>query len=173
MLKDLFYRKTFDRIYTEHYARIYRYAFQITGDSETSRDIASDVFMGLWKNIASIDLNQLNAYLLTSTRNRCTDHLRHALLVDHYAEEFVTNYSEIYTDYAEEQEKDELVHRLMSQLPELTRHILERCYFHRRKYAEVAEELQISPDTVKKHVMKALKMLKELYNNEKKRGYVP
>ncbi len=166
MLKDLLYRKTFDRIYTEQYARIYRYAFQITNDAEASRDIAGDVFMGLWKNIASIDMERLNAYLLTSTRNRCTDHLRHAQLVSHYAEEYVANYSEVYTDYADEQDKDELVSRMMSQLPEPTHRILELCYFHRQKYTEVAEELNISPNTVKKHIVKALKMLKELYNNQ-------
>jgi RNA polymerase sigma-70 factor (ECF subfamily) len=56
------------------------------------------------------------------------------------------------------------VEKMLAQLPPQTRKILELCYLHRKKYAEVAEEMNISPDTVKKHVTKALKMLRELYN---------
>lgn len=167
MFKELLYKKTFDRIFTEHYARLYQYAFHITGNAEASRDIVSDVFAGLWKNMSSVKLDKLNAYLMTSVRNRCVDHLRYTILSSQYTEEYIQSYSELYTDYAEEREKDELVERLLAQLPAQTRRILELCYLHRKKYAEVAEELQISPDTVKKHIVKALKMLKELYNYEK------
>ncbi len=167
MFKELLYRKTFDRIFTENYSRLYIYALHITGNSEVSRDIVSDVFVGLWKNISSLELNKLNAYLMASTRNRCIDHLRHTILSSQYTEEYIHCYSELYIDYSEEQEKDELVERLLSQLPSQTRRILELCYLQQKKYAEVAEELNISPDTVKKHIMKALKLLKELYNCEK------
>lgn len=173
MFKELLYRKTFDRIFTENYSRLYLYAFHVTGNSEASRDIVSDVFTGLWKNISTLDLNKLNAYLMTSTRNRCVDYLRSAILARQYTEEYVYEYSEIYTDYSEEQEKDKLVEELLSHLPEPTRQILELCYLHRKKYAEVAEELQISPSTVKKHIVKALKMLKELYNNKEGGEAVP
>lgn len=164
---ELLYRKTFDRIFTENYSRLYIYALHITGNSEVSRDIVSDVFVGLWKNISSLELNKLNAYLMASTRNRCIDHLRHTILSSQYTEEYIHCYSELYIDYSEEQERDELVERLLSQLPSQTRRILELCYLQQKKYAEVAEELNISPDTVKKHIMKALKLLKEFYNCEK------
>ena len=169
MFKELLYRKTFDRIFTENYSRLYIYALHITGNSEVSRDIVSDVFVGLWKNISSLELNKLNAYLMASTRNRCIDHLRHTILSSQYTEEYIHCYSELYIDYSEEQEKDELVERLLSQLPSQTRRILELCYLQQKKYAEIAEELNISPDTVKKHIMKALKLLKELYNCEKEK----
>lgn len=167
MLKNLLYKKTFDRIFTENYSRLYLYAFHITGNVEVSRDIVSDVFTGLWVHISSIDFEKLNAYLMTSTRNRCIDHLRSIILSSQYAEEYLHCYSELYIDYSEELEKDELVEKLLSKLPSQTRRILELCYLHRKKYAEVAEELSISPDTVKKHIVKALKMLKEFYNCEK------
>lgn len=35
------------------------------------------------------------------------------------------------------------------------------------KYAEVAEALDISPNTVKKHIVKALKTLRELYKGKR------
>ena len=58
---------------------------------------------------------------------------------------------------------------LFSILKEMTTDWLRLCYLQQKKYAEVAEELNISPDTVKKHIMKALKLLKELYNCEKEK----
>lgn len=167
MFKEVLYKKTFDKIFSENYSRLHMYAYHITGNSEVSRDIVSDVFTGLWKNISSLDISKVNAYLMTSTRNRCIDHLRYTIQSDQYIKEYINCYSELYSDYSEELEKDKLVEQMLSQLPEQTRRILEMCYLQRKKYAEVAEELEISIDTVKKHVTKALKMLRDLYNTER------
>ena len=41
---------------------------------------------------------------------------------------------------------------------------MEECYFNRKKYAEVAEMLNISPSAVNKHVMKALRLLREEFH---------
>lgn len=45
---------------------------------------------------------------------------------------------------------------LMSQLKEPTRTVLEKCYLEHKKYAEVAEEMHLSHDMVKRHISKAL-----------------
>ena len=42
-----------------------------------------------------------------------------------------------------------------------TRHILEECYLHEKKYKEVAAELNISISAVRKHIVKALKAIRE------------
>jgi len=46
-------------------------------------------------------------------------------------------------------------------LPEPTRSILRMCYWDKQTYRQVAEHLGISPDTVKKHISKALRTLRE------------
>lgn len=46
-------------------------------------------------------------------------------------------------------------------LPEPTCTILRSCYWEKKTYQQVAEELGISPDTVKKHISKALRTLRE------------
>ena len=40
-------------------------------------------------------------------------------------------------------------------------HILEECYIQRKKYQEVAEELNISVSAVRKHIVKALQVIRE------------
>lgn len=42
-----------------------------------------------------------------------------------------------------------------------TRHILEECYVRRKKYQEVADELNISVSAVRKHIVKALSVLRK------------
>ena len=56
------------------------------------------------------------------------------------------------------QQKAEAIAR---SLPEPTCTVLRLCYWEKKTYREVAEHLGISPDTVKKHISKALQMLRE------------
>ena len=46
----------------------------------------------------------------------------------------------------------------------LSKEILEACYIQGKKYKEVAEEMKISISTVKKHMVRALKILRDLKN---------
>lgn len=43
----------------------------------------------------------------------------------------------------------------MDGLPQTTREILTACYLEEKKYKEVAEERNISKETVKKHIVRA------------------
>lgn len=52
-------------------------------------------------------------------------------------------------------------------MPSQTRLVLERCYFNRMKYQEVADELDITPRMVKRHVSNALSALREAFRKKK------
>lgn len=165
-MSDTFtYKRIFERIYTENYLRLYYYALHIVNDEETAKDILNDVFTMLWKNIAHLQEDKIKAYLLTAVRNRAIDHLRHSVLQSQYSEEYLHTAEQFYDDYSTE--KDKLVEEMLSQLKPPTDQILEMCYLKRMKYAEVAEQLNISTSTVKKHIMKALKTLRELYKGKR------
>lgn len=159
------YREMFERVYTENYLRLYYYALHIVNDEEAAKDILNDVFVALWKNIETFKENNFNAYLMTSLRNRAVDFLRHHVLQHQYTEEYLYTAEQFYADYSDE--KDKLVEEMMSQLSPPTDQILEMCYLKRMKYAEVAEALDISPNTVKKHIVKALKTLRERYKGKR------
>jgi RNA polymerase sigma-70 factor (ECF subfamily) len=167
MLKSLFYKNKFEKIYTENYSRLYYYTLHIVGDSEAAKDILSDVFAGLWNNIDKAEIESINAYLMTSIRHRAVDYLRRNILQTQYSENYIQEATLFYDDGTDELDKDKLVEQMLAQLQPPTKDILEMCYLQRMKYAEVAETLKISTSTVKKHISKALKILRELYNNEK------
>lgn len=167
MLRNILYRRTFDRLFREHYGFLYSYAYHIVGNEEDSRDIVSAVFEGLWNNIQQFDADKAKPYLMVSVRNRCVDFLRKSKLHNQYTEEYLHTLSIYYDDLKEQQEQDLLVKEMLDKLPENTRTILEMCYLKRMKYVEVAAELSISTATVKKHIVKALKLLRIDYSKNK------
>ncbi len=159
-------RKTFDELFKAHYSRLYMYALHITGEEEDSRDIVNDVFTSLWRNRKSLQPESIKAYLNTGVRNRCVDYLRKNVLKKQYTDEYIHTADEFYSDYSKELEKDKLVEKMMAQLPPPTQDILRMCYLEQKKYAEVAEILGISPNTVKKHVSKGLRILRDFYKGK-------
>lgn len=54
-----------------------------------------------------------------------------------------------------------IIRELMSNLKPSTRQILEACYIDKKKYREVAEEMNMSTSAVKKNLTKALNLLRE------------
>ena len=163
MLKKIFYRKSFEKIFKDNYTRLYIYAIHIINNEEFSRDIVSDVFTKLWEDFEKINQETIKAYLTQCVRNKCLDHLRHLTVSDQYTKEYISKADEFYNDYNEKVEQDILIAQMLNSLPPLTKKILEECYLNQKKYKEVAQEMNISPDTVKKHISKALRLLRESY----------
>ena len=69
--------------------------------------------------------------------------------------------SYVETEYLEQDERMMHISKAMEKLTPHTRHILEECYIQRKKYQEVAEELNISVSAVRKHIVKALQVIRE------------
>ena len=157
----------FDRIYKEYYKRLYCFAFNMLRDSDACKDILEDVFLMLWNHINEAETFSIKSYLFASVRNRVVDTKRGDERHKSYSSEYIRQATVYYADYSEEMAQDRLVEQMLSQLTPPTDQILEMCYLRRMKYSEAAEALGISPNTVKKHISKALKILRNLYKGEK------
>lgn len=165
MPKDHSRKKQFEQIYAEHYVRLYYYALHLVNDENLCKDILNDVFAALWKNLNDIQVQSLNAYLATAVRHRTADLLRHSQQKVQYSEDYIYETEVFYSEYTAED--DLLVQQMLKQLPPPTDKILKMCYLDQMKYAEVAEALHVSTSTVKKHITKALKTLREIYKDKK------
>ncbi len=160
-------REVFGRIFKAQYPGLYYYALQLLKDAEASRDIVSDTFARVWNDFDSCELQTLPAFLLKTVRNRCLDHLRHDAVHAQYADYYLRAVDECYVSGDENTERQRLVGEMLDLLPETTRHVLEECYLNHKKYREVAEEMNVCQETVKRHIMKALKLLREHYKEKK------
>ena len=68
---------------------------------------------------------------------------------------------DVATDYREHERLLQQAESIARNLPEPTCTVLRLCYYEHKTYREAAEQLGISPDTVKKHISKALRTLRE------------
>ena len=159
---------SFEQIYKENYARLYYYAFRFITDEDTCKDIVNDVFEKAWQNFGKLNPETASAYLYAQVRNRCIDHLRHQQVEEQYADFYrAITEEDMDTSPDEREERLQRIEAFIEQLKDPTKTILKECYYENKKYQEVAEDFGISTNGVKKHIMKALKMLREEFGIRK------
>lgn len=129
------------------------------GDKEVCRDIIADGFEQTWLVFKQSENTNWTSYMYSLVRNKCVDYLRHESAKARYAELYMAMYDECGEDdnYDEMDEQITLMYKMISEFSPKTRLILEECYFHKKKYSEVAEELGISISAVRKHLVSAMK----------------
>ena len=153
-------KREFEIIFRQHYDGMFRLARRMLGDDAESKDVVSDVFAYLLKSNIDLKSDTLQAFLLTSVRNRCINLLVHkqkeqqmqkAVVVEMMTPEWT----------AEEEQLQMLHHYIDTQMPTLTQQILRLRYQQGLKYREIAEVLQVSEVTVHNHLSQSLKELKD------------
>src|ERR1700712_1843091 len=81
------------RAYTEIYDRynglLYVFAYKRLRDREEAKDIIHELFLAIWTNHESLELNQsLAAYLYSSVRNRIINIVVHQKIAKRYIDSF-------------------------------------------------------------------------------------
>lgn len=160
-------KEVFGSIFKAQYPNLYYYALQLLKDEEMSRDIVSEVFTRVWENFSFYELDTLPSLLFKMVKNKSLDYLRHSAVHAQYADYYLHAVDECYANNEEDEERIRLAAEMLDLLPDTTRHVLEECYLNHKKYREVAEEMDVCQETVKRHIMKALKMLREHYKKKK------
>ena len=168
MHQELTKTYSFEHLYKENYACLYYYAFRFITDEEVCKDIVNDVFEKAWQNFGKMNPETASAYLYAQVQNRCIDHLRHQQVEEQYADFYrAITEKDVDTSPDEREERLQRIEAFIEQLKDPTKTILKECYYENKKYQEVAEDFGISTNGVKKHIMKALKMLREEFGIRK------
>lgn len=154
------YDEEFEYLFREYYDRMYYRAYSYVGDAETSKDIVSDAFGYVWERYASLRGGNVAAVLFQQVRSRSIDVFRHRKVVERHAALWLY-LAERDTGIEDDDERLTRIQGVIDTLPERTRSVLEECYFNGSKYAEAASKFSISTNAVKKHIMKALRALRE------------
>lgn len=77
----------FESLYRRHWPAVYRYALSITRHRERAEDLASEAFLALYRELDTIDRDQLPAWLITVVRNRARDLWRRRVVEERYVEQ--------------------------------------------------------------------------------------
>lgn len=160
----------FEQFYNRYWKLLYTTAFAKTGDHADSVDIVQELFIHLWENRVNLQVREsMEAYLLTSLRNRILNHFRNNGVREKVREDYarfvdalVSNKVMLTDDEPLRQLTEEAVQKAVEQLPEKMKYILVQNKFHQKSIQQLAEELNIAPQTVKNQLTKALHRIEYL-----------
>lgn len=154
----------FDRIYVSYYPRMIRFARNYVVCDEEAENLVQDVFVLLWekREVLTIQVSLL-AYLLTLLKNRCLDYLRHQVVIDDCMQELkykLTSLEQFNYAFSSEEDIELVITNAINTLPERCRLIFIKSRIEGKKYREIADELNLSVNTVENQIALALKRLK-------------
>lgn len=157
-------RTQFDEIYVSYFSRMRRFAREYVLFDEDAENIVQDVFLMLWekKDVLKVQVS-LISYLFSLVKNRCLDYLRHQVVAEEFKQELSVKLSALeHLDqtFGSEEEIERIVKSAIDNLPERCREIFIKNRIDGKKYREIADELQLSVNTVENQMAIALKRLR-------------
>ncbi|KKB46818.1 RNA polymerase sigma-70 factor [Parabacteroides sp. HGS0025] len=162
----------FEDIYLSYFSKMKYFALEYVIREEDAENIVQDVFTELWekKEMLSMHIN-LVAYLFTTVKNRCLNHLRHKTIVQETAtliqEEYLItlrmnlNSLEAFDqNLFSDQDIEKLITRALDSLSPKCREIFVMSKIEGKKQKQIAAELNISINTVETQIGIAYKKLR-------------
>ena len=155
----------FEQIYHRYKGVLLGHAYKKLGVFEEAKEIVQAVFTKIWINHRSIpEVNNLAGWLFISVRNQILKHISHQQVVSKFEKsfsDFVRHESVIADHFIREKEMKLMIDREIEALPPKMKHVFLLSRNERLPNKAIAEQLNISENTVKNHLKAALKILRQ------------
>ena len=161
--------RAFNEIYSIYFERLYVFAFRLIDNGAEAEDIVIQTFYKLHKSRGNFSSqNSLEAFLYVCTRNSCLDYFKHLQRSTERQKTFIAlaQDDQDMENSRIEGEKIAAIYRSMEILSGQCRRVLEMIYIEGYKYREVAEELDISVETVKSYRKEAVDKLRKVLSEK-------
>ena len=162
----------FSEIYKRYSVILYYKVNKMLRDEEAAKDLIQDLFISIWDNPHSInEESNLGGYLYVIARNNVLQLIRKEKVKNDYLASIAQFASEVSMDTLEELDERDLSRILteeIAKLPTKMKRVFEMSRTQNLSHAEIAKQLGISDQTVKKQVNNALKILRS-----KLKSYAP
>ncbi|UCG27891.1 MAG: sigma-70 family RNA polymerase sigma factor [Bacteroidales bacterium] len=156
---------TFEKIYQTNYQGLYRFAYQLTRSDQESKDLVQDVFLRFHEQQKRVTNTKSWLYkvLYNSFLTMKSQADRHRNI-----ENQIRNIQSGIIDPHEEYDKSELrniIFTAISSMPEKDSALL-LLYYNGLKYSEIAEILEIHPNSIGKILARSVKQFVEKLKRE-------
>ena len=163
--------QAFTLIYKQLYQRVFLFAKKYVETTVDAQDLAAEAFVQLLNNRTDFaTLDGIAAFLHVTVRNKCFNLLKHKQRKSAHHEELLRRLKEQDSaGFWAEQVQIELIKKIYAEidkLPARMKEIFLLSYQDGLKPAEIAEKLQIKPQTVINQRITAIKLLRVLLNKE-------
>lgn len=154
----------FSKLFDHYRNKIYSVALKLTHSTTVAEEIVQDVFLNIWLRRASLnEIENFSAYLYVIARNETYKFLKK--IAKNYKLVLITeNNTSIVPNNSEEnlidKELTSLLQKAIDRLPSKQKQVYKLIKEGDLKRGEVAELLQIQPETVKFHLAEAMKSIR-------------
>ena len=153
-----------DSLIEEYYPRVYAFVLTHVKSEAMAKDVTQDVFLQLIKRKSRLsEIDHLESYIFTMTRNAVYRHFRNMKHNQELKVELLNSMASTIFDGESELESRELeqyMYAFVNELPERQKEIFHLSREEGLTHQQIAEKLNISPHTVKNHMVQALKTLR-------------
>jgi RNA polymerase sigma-70 factor (family 1) len=156
-------REAFAWIYKNYCKKIYDYALLMTNNVSLSEDLVQEIFLKLWQHKEKLKgIENFNSYFYMIMKNLIIDFFK----VQEKERANLKELSyimkiEVSGDLLIVKETEKLIDEAIEKLPRQQKMVYQLLREHAWKREKIATTLKLSPNTVKVHMQKALKSLKE------------
>lgn len=154
----------FSLIYDQYSEKIYRLAFRFLKDKEQSEEIVQETFINLWLSKEKLDPDgNLWLYLYVIAKRLSLNTLRDVYKSIDLIEKLLYNINEACNNTEEDilaHDLEQYTKTVIDKLPKQQQLIFRLSRVEGLTHQEIAERLQISPNTVKNHMVEALKTIR-------------
>ena len=156
--------KAFHQLYDHYQNQVFYFGFKFLKSATLAEDVLQEVFSKIWINRKMlVELDNFSKYLNTLTLNHIYNQLRRKACEETFLHgQFlkVKNNREEAFSSVDLHELEGLLGKAVNQLPPQQKKVFELSRMQGLKHVEIARQLNISGETVKKHIMEALRNVK-------------
>ena len=157
--------QAFEKIYKSYSSRLFGNVFKMVKSETTTQEILQDVFIKIWSNRASIDLDKsFRSYLFRIAENKVYDFFRKASRDKKIQAQLFATATEEYEHIEtmiHKKENDLLLQKAIDSLSPQRQQVFRLIKLDNKSYEEVSRQLGISVSTISDHIVKANKAIRE------------
>ena len=166
---------TYRSLYDLYYEKLCNYAYIYVCDTYDAENIVSDVFLNVWERRRTLgDVKNINSYLYAAVRNRAINHLKRysfnrelqfSKMENNPLNSVADDVTSLPLECLMASELEKRIHGFIESLPPQTKMVMNLKRNENKTYEEIAELLDISVNTVKYHIKRALRLLRGELND--------
>jgi len=158
-------KNAFELVFKRYYSPLCVFVSKYSTNDSMAEEIVSNFFYKFYQKRESIKINtSLRSYLFRSVKNSALNYIRDkAKLVsinEQENKELILRTTDTVHDTLMGKELEEIINSAIDSLPEQCKVVFVKSRFEGKKYREIAEELNISVNTVETQMSRALKKLR-------------
>lgn len=162
-------KKTFQEIYEKNYLKMYHVAFKMLGQQADAENAVHEAFLSLaekYQKYSALSCSEMSGLCVTIVKHKSIDYIRRQ---KHLSDEEVENlvlYNENEEYNPEEKTMHEIeseeLHKVMMQLPETMKIVLDLKFYYEYSNSEIAQILGTTTKNVEMRLYRAKQKMKEL-----------